>query len=108
MLTAKEFSEQTGISYPVVIEWLRAQQEPGAEQKLPGAGQIEIGKMKAWQVPVSLVARFSKPENKPRKGRPPKLKAQAEEQGSGAIDTTTKKSEPTKLKARLVKKATKK
>jgi hypothetical protein len=90
MLTAKEFSEQTGISYPVVIEWLRAQQEPGAEQKLPGAGQIEIGKMRAWQIPASLVARFSKPENKPRKGRPPKTGQSATAVKAVAKKTTKK------------------
>lgn len=76
MLTAKEFSEQTGISYPVVIDWLKAQQEPGSEQKLPGAEQTSY---KVWQIPSSLVTRFSKPENKPRKGRPPKVRAEEKE-----------------------------
>ncbi len=74
MLTAKQFSQQAKISYPLILEWLKIQQEPGAPQKLPGAAQVEIGDMRAWQIPVSLVARYLKEENRPKKGRPPKVR----------------------------------
>jgi len=60
MLTAKEFAQETGISYPVVIKWLKAEKIP-AEQT----------NFNVWQIPVSVVERFKKAENKPRKGRPP-------------------------------------
>lgn len=72
MLTAKEFAAEAGISYPIIIRWLKEQSQPEGEQRLPGAKQTDIGRLKVWQIPASLVARFSKAENKPRKGRPPK------------------------------------
>jgi hypothetical protein len=68
MLTAKEFAEESGISYPIIIRWLKAQQEPGAEKILPGAHQVRIGRIKAWQIPASLIPKVQKPDRKPRRG----------------------------------------
>lgn len=59
MLTAKEFAEATGISYPVVIKWLKAGTIPAEQEEF-----------RIWRIPVSAVERFNKPENRPRKGRP--------------------------------------
>ena len=55
MLTAKDFAAQTGISYPVIIEWLKTDKLPGAEQTT----------FNVWQIPSSLVAHYSKEEYKP-------------------------------------------
>jgi hypothetical protein len=61
MLTAKEFAAETGISYPVVMKWLKAGKIPGEQTSF-----------KVWQISSTLVARFMKPENRPVKGRPSK------------------------------------
>jgi len=68
MLTAKEFAAEAGISYPIIIRWLKEQQQPGGEQRLPGAVQTEVGKLRAWQIPASLVAKVQKPDRKPKRG----------------------------------------
>jgi hypothetical protein len=66
MLTAKEFAIETGISYPIVIRWLKDQEEqPNAPKKLPGATRTSF---KVWQIPAALVTKFSKEENKPKPG----------------------------------------
>lgn len=62
MLTAKEFAEATEISYPVIIAWLKRGRVPGAEQT----------SFNVWQIPASIVDHFLQPENRPRKGRPPR------------------------------------
>jgi hypothetical protein len=68
MLTAKEFAEASGISYPIIIRWLKEQRQPGGEQRLPGAVQTEVGRLKAWQIPASLVAKVQKSDRKPKRG----------------------------------------
>jgi excisionase family DNA binding protein len=60
MLTAKEFAKETGISYPVVVKWLK-------DGTIPAERVVNI-----WQIPSSLVARFMKPERRPKPGRPKK------------------------------------
>jgi hypothetical protein len=62
MLTAKQFAVETGISYPVIIEWLK-------EGKIPEAEQTSF---KIWQIPAAVAEVFKKPENRPKLGRPPK------------------------------------
>jgi hypothetical protein len=62
MLTAKEFAVETGISYPVIIGWLK-------EGKIPEAEQTSF---KIWQIPATVAEMFKKPENRPKLGRPPK------------------------------------
>lgn len=59
MLTAKEFAAATGISYPVVIKWLKAGTIPAEQEEF-----------RIWRIAASVVERFKKPENRPRKGRP--------------------------------------
>jgi excisionase family DNA binding protein len=75
MLTAKEFAAETGISYPVVMKWLKAGKIPGEQTSF-----------NVWQIPSTAVARFLKPENRPQKGRPkkPRAKKKAEENGGPA------------------------
>jgi hypothetical protein len=68
MLTAKEFAAAAGISYPIIIRWLKEQRQPGGEQRLPGAVQTEVGRLRAWQIPAALVAKVQKPDRKPRRG----------------------------------------
>ena len=58
MLTAKQFAAETEISYLVIIRLLR-------EEKIPGAVLTEF---KVWQIPSTQVARFLKPENRPKTG----------------------------------------
>jgi hypothetical protein len=62
MLTAKQFAVETGISYPVIIEWLKKGKIPEAEQT----------SFKIWQIPAAVAEMFKKPENRPKLGRPPK------------------------------------
>jgi hypothetical protein len=62
MLTAKQFAVETGISYPVIIEWLKWGKIPEAEQTT----------FKVWQIPATVAEVFKKPENRPKLGRPPK------------------------------------
>jgi len=62
MLTAKQFAVETGISYPVIIEWLKDGRIPEAEQT----------SFKVWQIPADVAEMFKKPENRPKLGRPPK------------------------------------
>jgi hypothetical protein len=62
MLTAKQFAVETGISYPVIIGWLK-------EGKIPEAEQTSF---KIWQIPATVAEMFKKPENRPKLGRPPK------------------------------------
>jgi hypothetical protein len=62
MLTAKQFAVETGISYPVIIEWLKGGKIPEAEQT----------SFKVWQIPATVAEVFKKPENRPKLGRPPK------------------------------------
>lgn len=69
MLTAKEFAAATGISYPVVIKWLKAGTIPAEQEEF-----------RVWRIPVAAVDRFNRPENRPRRGRP-----------AGAQKTATKK-----------------
>jgi predicted site-specific integrase-resolvase len=61
MLTAKEFALATGISYPVVIKWLRDGTIPAEQEEF-----------RIWRIPTTMVERFKRPENRPRKGRPKK------------------------------------
>ena len=68
MLTAKEFAQSAGISYPVILRWLREQSQPDGERRLPGAVQITVGRIKAWQIPASLVAKVQRPDRKPKAG----------------------------------------
>ena len=56
--------QNAGISYPVVIKWLKAGTIPAEQEEF-----------RIWRIPVSAVERFNKPENRPRKGRPPSEKA---------------------------------
>jgi hypothetical protein len=58
MLTAKQFAAETEISYPIIIRLLK-------EEKIPGAVLTEF---KVWQIPSAQVARFLKPENRPKTG----------------------------------------
>lgn len=67
MLTAREFAAEVGISYPVIIRWLKEQQS-GGEQRLPGAKQTEVGRLKAWQIPASLVTKLQKSDLMPKRG----------------------------------------
>lgn len=69
MLTAKEFAAETGISYPVVIKWLKAGTIPAEQEEF-----------RIWRISATLVERFKRPENRPRRGRP-----------VGSEKTTTKK-----------------
>jgi hypothetical protein len=59
ILTAKQFAVETGISYPVIIEWLK-------EGKIPEAEQTSF---KIWQIPATVAEMFKKPENRPKLGR---------------------------------------
>lgn len=58
MLTAKDFSTKTGISYPVIIRWLN-------EGLIPGA---ELTSFNVWQIPIEAVKKCSPP----KRGRPKK------------------------------------
>lgn len=62
MLTAKQFSEQTGVSYPLIIRWAKAGELKGA---------IYDPSVRAWRIPEKLVAFYKKPENKPKRGWKP-------------------------------------
>jgi len=58
MLTAREFSKATGISYPVVMRWLRD-------------GTIQADRVvNIWQISEELAKRFKK--ERPKRGRPRK------------------------------------
>jgi len=83
MLTAKQFAVETGISYPVIIEWLK-------EGKIPEAEQTSF---KVWQIPATVAEVFKKPENRPKLGRPPKAadgdkEAEASAEGTGDHEPT--------------------
>jgi hypothetical protein len=88
MLTAKEFAAEAGISYPIIIRWLKEQQQPGGEQRLPGATQTNVGRLKAWQIPATLVAKVQRPDRKPKrgwkKGRKRKVESAAQSKSSGS------------------------
>jgi hypothetical protein len=58
MLTAKQFAAETDISYPIIIRLLK-------EERIPGAVLTDF---KVWQIPSAQVARFLKPENRPKAG----------------------------------------
>lgn len=79
MLTAKEFAAETGISYPVIIRWLKQQQQPEGEKMLPGAAQVQIGNIRAWQIPASLVPKMLKSDKRPKRGWKKGRKRKAEE-----------------------------
>lgn len=68
MLTAKEFAAEAGISYPIIIRWLKEQQKPDGEKMLPGAEQVQIGRIRAWQIPASLIPKVQRPDRKPKPG----------------------------------------
>lgn len=57
LLTAREYSEQTGISYPVVIRLLRS-----------GAIPCQKNNFGIWRIPSSAVAEMSAPDRKPKRG----------------------------------------
>src|SRR5215467_4913616 len=77
MLTAKQFAVETGISYPVIIEWLKGGKIPEAEQT----------SFKVWQIPAMVAEVFKKPENRPKLGRPPKPADTDKEAQSSTKDT---------------------
>jgi hypothetical protein len=101
MLTAKQFAAETGISYPVIIEWLK-------EGKIPEAEQTSF---KVWQIPATVTEVFKKPENRPKLGRPPKAadasnEAEASAEGIGDQEPTKPRRKASKRSP--AKKATKK
>lgn len=75
MLTAKEFAEESGVSYPLVIRWLKAGDLPGA---------VFVKRFRAWQIPATLTAVYKKPENRPKKGWKLGRKRKAQSQGESA------------------------
>ena len=93
MLTAKQFAVETGISYPVIIEWLK-------EGKIPEAEQTSF---KIWQIPAAVAEVFKKPENRPKLGRPPKP-ADAEKEAEASAEGDGDQ-EPTKPKRRASKRS---
>ena len=66
-LTTRQFAEQVGRPYDTVIYWLR-------KGLVEGAKLVQVGSLRAYQVPQSAVAQFKK--EGPRRGRPPKAKPQ--------------------------------
>ena len=105
MLTAKQFAVETGISYPVIIEWLK-------EGKIPEAEQTSF---KVWQIPATVAEVFKKPENRPKLGRPPKpveadREAQAVAEGAGGQESAKPKRRASKRSPakKAIKKSAKK
>jgi hypothetical protein len=60
-LTAREFAAAINRPYPTVALWLR-------NNLIPEATYIQLGKMRVWQIPLSVLETF-KP---PKIGRPKK------------------------------------
>lgn len=90
MLTAKEFAEETGISYPVVIVWLR-------DGKIPEAEQTSF---KIWQIPANVAEAFKRPEKRPKRGRPRKPADEAKDQaGKEAAPVKETPAKPGKSRA---------
>jgi len=71
-MTAKEFAKAINRPYPTVALWLRS-------NLIPEATSIQLGDMRVWQIPRSVLATF-KP---PKIGRPSK-KSKADGQVSTA------------------------
>jgi excisionase family DNA binding protein len=70
MLTTKEFAEQVNAPYTTVMGWIR-------DGRIPEASYDDSHPRGAvWLIPPSAVGRFKNPETKPKKGRPPKPKAE--------------------------------
>lgn len=59
MLTAKKFATETGISYPVIIRWLK-------EERIP-ASRTSFG---VWQIAPAMVKKFLRAGNRPKRGWP--------------------------------------
>lgn len=67
MLTAKKFAEGIGKPYSTVALWLKDERIPEAERH-----EME-GEKVFYLIPASLVEKYQKAENQPKRGRPKRV-----------------------------------
>jgi len=77
MLTAKRFADEIGKPYSTVALWLKASRIPEAETH-----ELEGDKI-FYLIPLSVVAKYKKAENQPKRGRPKKERAEAKPAKNG-------------------------
>ncbi|QQS46463.1 MAG: hypothetical protein IPM66_21580 [Acidobacteriota bacterium] len=70
-MTAGEFARKINVPYTTVATWLRKGQVPGAMAQT-------IGDFRVWMIPEDIVEGFERP----KRGRPRRLKGQAEKAGA--------------------------
>ena len=99
MLTARQFSERAGVSYPTVMKWLKAGLVPGAKLN----ENTPLGTY--WEIPATSVGTVEKEKPGPK----PKAKKDADDQATASPAIDGKPAKPARKagKAGLKKKVSK-